>query len=196
MTRALIHIVACLAFVRSLSLVGVLFFAIHRDRLVSVLRYFVSFAAGTLFGGTFLHVLPEHAAEHGFDATTGLLVTIGIILGFAIGRFVFWHHHHHRLHDPRGGALPYMILVGDGVHNVIDGTIIAASYLVSVDLGVATTIAIAAHEIPQEVSDLGVLLFGGFSRTKALGYNLLTALMAFVGAGATPVLATTVDVVT
>ncbi|MFC6764747.1 ZIP family metal transporter [Natrinema soli] len=182
MDSELAYTIGSVAVVSSLALLGLLFFAVRRDRLEDSLTYFVSFAAGTLFGGTFLHLLPEYADEYGFDTTAGTLLVSGVFLAFALERLFSWHHHH-GTHESESTVLPYMILLGDGIHNAVDGMIIATSYLVSVRLGVAATVAIAAHEIPQELSDFAVLVYGGFSRPKALAYNLVTALVAFVGAG-------------
>jgi len=143
----------------------------------------VSFSAGTLFGDAFLHLLPETAERYGFDATTGLFVLAGLLLGLVVEKYVFWHHEHY----PRANApdpVSYSILVGDSVHNAIDGVIIAASYLAAIPLGVATTAAVAFHEIPQEIGNFGVLVHGGFTRRRAIAYNFRTALTAFVGATA------------
>ena len=181
MTHEIAYILGSVALVSSLALVGVLFFSLREERLQTVLTYLVSFAAGTLFGGTFLHLLPEHVAEYGFDTTTGVHLLSGIFLAFVVERFIFWHHHH-RPHEVPVSELPYMILLGDSVHNAIDGMIITASYFVSIPLDIATTVAVAAHEIPQEIGDFGVLVYGGFSRTKAIAYNFVSALTAFLGA--------------
>lgn len=181
MTREAVYIFGSIGLVSSLALIGILFFTLQRDRLEVVVTYLVSFAAGTLLGGTFLHLLPEHVAVYGFDTSTGIYIVSGILLAFVVERFIFWHHHH-QVHSPPAEELSYMILLGDSVHNAIDGVIIATSYIASIPVGVATTAAIAAHEIPQEIGDFGVLIYGGFSRTKAVLYNFLSALMAFLGA--------------
>lgn len=179
----LAYIVGSVALVSALSVVAILPFALGWRGFDALISYLVSFAAGTLLGNVFLHLLPELAAEYGFDATTGLAILAGLTLAFLIERYVHWHHSH----DPTGGSenvhpVSYMILLGDGVHNGIDGMIIAASYLVSVPLGVATTAAIAFHEIPQEIGDFGVLVYGGIPRRRAVAYNFLSALAAFLGA--------------
>lgn len=175
------YVLASVGLVSLLSLVGVLGLALSLRRLDSLITYLVSFAAGTLFGNVFLHLLPELAADHGFDATTGLLVLAGLFLAFVVERYISWHHTHHP-EEAHPEPVSYMILLGDGVHNVLDGMIIAASYLASVPLGIATTVAIAFHEIPQEIGDFGVLVHGGFTRRRAVLYNFLTALTAFAGA--------------
>lgn len=164
-----------------IAFVGVISLVVARERLTGRLPFLVSFAAGTLFGNVFLHLLPEAAAEHGFRVGTGLAVLAGVVLAFSIEKYIAWHHHHrpHR-HDVK--PMAWMILLGDGVHNTLDGVIVAISYLTSFPLGVATTLAIAAHEIPQELGDFGVLLYAGIPARRALAYNFLTALTAFVGA--------------
>jgi zinc and cadmium transporter len=181
-----------ISLVSLIALLGVVTLSLDRDRLHAVVDYLVSLSAGTMFGGTFLHLLPETAEEFGFTVTTGLAVLSGLVLAFVVEKYIAWHHHHHP-----GAAGPepmaYMILLGDAVHNVIDGIIIAASYLVSVPLGIATTVAIGFHEIPQELGDFGVLVYGGMSRTRAVLFNFGTALTAFVGATAVVFLVDDVD---
>jgi zinc and cadmium transporter len=125
----------------------------------------VSFAVGGLFGDVFLHLMPE-AIETGFETSTAIILLTGIISSFAVERFLQWRH----CHIPTSGEHPhsfaYMNLFGDGVHNLIDGLIVGGSYLASVPLGVATTIAVVFHEIPQEMGDFSVLVYGGFTKRK------------------------------
>ena len=162
--------------VSALSLVGVLYLSINEKTLKKILFYLVSFAAGGLLGAAFLDLLPE--ADGGIAYA---YVLAGLVFFFLIENFLHWHHVHHEKKEAHSFA--YMNLVGDGVHNLIDGAIIAGSYLVSVPLGVVTTIAVILHEIPQEFGDFAVLIYGGFTKGKALFYNFLTALTAFIGAG-------------
>ncbi|MFB6142836.1 MAG: ZIP family metal transporter [Halorientalis sp.] len=186
--RELLAIYLSVAFVSLLALVGVLTVSVDQGRLRAGVLYLVSFSAGTLFGDTFLHLVPETVAVGGFGTTTGLLLLGGVVLGFAVEKYAAWHHHH----DPRPGrpaTMTYSVLLGDAVHNAIDGVVIAASYLASLPLGVATTVAIACHEIPQEIGDFGVLVYGGIPRVRALAYNFLTALTAFASATLVVVLA-------
>ena len=143
----------------------------------------VSFSTGALFGGAFIHLLPEVVSETGFTLSVSLYALSGILFSFIIEKFVHWRHCHHPEHiHEHVHSFALMNLYGDSVHNLIDGLIIGASYLVSIPAGIATTIAVILHEIPQEIGDFGVLLHGGFSRKKALLLNFATALTAVVGA--------------
>ncbi|MDY6769261.1 MAG: ZIP family metal transporter, partial [Candidatus Nanohaloarchaea archaeon] len=110
---------------------------------------------------------------------------------FIVEKYIHWHHHHFQEDDCPECVEPwtYMVLLGDGVHNFIDGLVIAAAYLTSFGLGVATTVAVALHEIPQEIGDFGVLVHGGFSVRRALLYNFLSAVTAVIGAGLVVLLA-------
>lgn len=164
-----------------LSFVGLFFFAFHKDTTARYLLYFVSFSAGAILGDVFIHMLPEISAVPDFLETASLLILCGIIASFVIEKIIHWHHCHimpdHHHHHPVG----IMSLIGDGVHNAVDGVLIAASFLVSTELGIATTLAVILHEIPQEISDFALLLYSGFTRKKALLFNFLSALSAFAG---------------
>ncbi|MBI2579666.1 MAG: ZIP family metal transporter [Candidatus Aenigmarchaeota archaeon] len=137
----------------------------------------VSFAAGSMLGVTFFDLLPE-AAEFGTGGMFAAALS-GIVIFFFIEKIFHWHHHNTKC---RVHTVAYMNLIGDAVHNFIDGMIIAASFIISVPLGIVSTIAIIFHEIPQEIGDFGVLVYSGFTRGKALFYNLLSALTAVIGA--------------
>jgi zinc and cadmium transporter len=161
------------------SLVGIFSLLLKEEVLKRLLKTFVAFASGTLLGAAFLDLLPE-ATEHGdFTLTYALL---GIVLFFIVEGVIRWHHCHEERCEVH--SFTYLNLIGDGVHNFIDGAIIAAAYLTSFDLGVVTTIAIIFHEVPQEIGDFGILIYGGFTRAKALFFNFLTALASFAGAAA------------
>jgi len=165
-----------------ISLVGILTFPLRRETLRSVLLYLVSFSAGGLFGDAFIHLIPEAVEEGGFGLNTSLYILYGIIFSFIVEKFLQWRH----CHIPTSGEHPhpfaYMNLFGDAVHNFIDGLIIAGSYIVSPSLGVATTLAVVFHEIPQEIGDFGVLIYGGFKKSRALLFNFLSAVTAIFGA--------------
>jgi len=165
-----------------ISLIGILFFFLKKSTLDKTLLFLVSLSAGSLFGGALLHLLPEAIEKTGFTLTVSLSVLAGIISFFLIEKYVHWHHCHDAQCQGHKHHLVVMNLVGDGVHNFIDGVIIAVSYLASIPLGIATTIAVILHEVPQEISDFGVLLYSGLKKSKALFYNLLSALVAVIGA--------------
>lgn len=167
--------------VSAISLIGVFALGLNDRFLRSILNYLVSLSTGALLGDVFIHLLPE-MAEVGFGVKEGIYFLIGIVVFFILERFILWHHSHGS-HDEEIHSSVYLSLIGDSLHNFIDGLIIAASFLVSPALGIAATIAVIFHEIPQEVGQYAILVHGGWSKTKALFYNFLSALSAVVGAG-------------
>ena len=165
-----------------ISLIGVFFLSIKGNKLNKIIHILVSFATGALFGDVFIHLMPK-IAERGFTTAASFSILSGLLVFFIIEKFVQWHHCHHPEHvHHKEKPLATMNLVGDGLHNFIDGMIIAGSYLLSFELGLATTLAVLLHEIPQEIGDFAVLLYSGFSRAKALLFNFLSALTSVVGA--------------
>jgi len=170
------------AIVSLISLIGVLTFSLKKEDLKRMLLYLVSFSAGGLFGDAFIHLIPEAMEDSGFRIHASLLIIFGILFSFAVERFLQWRHCHILPSHEHPHPLAYMNLLGDAVHNFIDGLVIGGSYLASISLGVATTLAVVFHEIPQEIGDFGVLIYGGFSKSKALFFNFLTALTAILGA--------------
>lgn len=179
-----------------ISFIGVVTLSMNAERLKQILIYLVSLSAGALFGDAFIHLLPEIVEETGWELTTSLSIMGGILTFFVLEKILHWHHYHLPHTKEQIHPFAVMNLIGDGVHNFIDGLIIGASYLVSIPVGMATTIAVGVHEIPQEIGDFGVLLHGGFSKGKAVFYNFLSALMAFLGAIVSLVLSTVVGNVT
>jgi len=164
-----------------LSLVGIAFISITEQRLKRIIFVMVSLAVGSLFGDAFIHLLPESFEKFEAKVEASLYVLTGIFLFFILEKFLLWRHQHtleasHAIH-PVG----YMNLFADGVHNFIDGTIIGASYLVSLPVGIATTLAVIFHEIPHELGNFFVLLYAGFTKTRALFFNFLTGLFAILG---------------
>ncbi len=140
--------------------------------------FLVAFSAGALLGGAFFHLIPEALEGVGVDFTFYLTIT-GFCVFFVLERFLHWHHCHEGNCEVH--PVSYLILVGDGLHNFIDGLVIAASFFVSIQFGIITTALVIGHEIPQELGDFGVLLYGGMNRTKALIYNFLSQLLCVVG---------------
>jgi len=140
----------------------------------------LGFSCGALIGGAFIHLLPESLEEMGQAYQAVLYYTIvGIIVFFIMEKFLYWRHCHEEkcpIH-----TFVYLNLIGDGVHNFIDGMIIAGSFIISYSIGIATTFAVIFHEIPQEIGDFGVLVYGGLTKAKALTYNFVSALTAVAG---------------
>lgn len=149
-----------------------------KDFLGRIVKFLVAFSAGTLIGGAFLHLMPEAAEE--LDTETLFGIFISAFAGFfLIEKLLFWRHCHKE--DCPVHSFGYMNLVGDGIHNFIDGLVIAGAFLIDWQLGLATTLAIAAHEIPQEIGDFGVLVHAGFKYKSALLVNYLVALTVVLG---------------
>lgn len=165
-----------------ISLAGIATFAVDRKKLEEYLIYFVSLSAGTLLGDAFLHLIPEAYAGGADTLAVSLSILGGILTFFVLEKFVHWRHCHHIADENHPHPFSYMSLFGDAAHNFIDGMIIAGSFLVSIPLGMATTTAVIFHEIPEEIGNYGSLLYGGFTRRKALFYNFLTGLTAVLGA--------------
>ena len=142
----------------------------------------VSFAVGIMLGTALLDLLPEAVAAGLSIERAGAVILVGLLLFFVLEKLVLWHHHYTANHGgitikPAGP----MVLVGDGVHNFVDGVLTAAAFLQDTRLGIATAIAVIAHEIPQEVGDFMVLLDSGFTRRQALALNLLSSLASLIG---------------
>ncbi len=175
---ALFLIIISTFLVSLVSFIGVFTLSLKEKNLEKALFFLVSLSIGGLMGGAFLHLLPEAAEK--FDNDEVFLYTLaGFFLFLIIEKIIHWRHCH-KSHCPIH-VFAYMNLIGDGIHNFIDGLIMAAGFIVSPGLGIASTVVIFLHEIPQEIGDFGVLVYGGFSRKKALIFNFLTALTAILG---------------
>ena len=165
-----------------ISLVGVFTLSISEEKLKKILIYFVSFAAGSLLGDAFIHLIPQAYSEMENKVVVSIYILLGILIFFVIEKFLHWRHCHEVACSDHPHPFSYVLLVGDTVHNFIDGLVIAASYLLGIPVGIATTLAVIFHEIPQEIGDFGSLLYAGFKKTRALLFNFLTALTAVAGA--------------
>jgi zinc and cadmium transporter len=165
--------------VSALSLVGIASFLFKREELDKALILLIGFSAGALIGGAFLHLIPEAVESSGDPHPLFLRVICGFIIFFILEKYLYWRHCHDGKCDVH--AFTYLNIIGETIHNFGDGLIIGTSFMVSVQLGLAATLAIIFHEIPQEIGDFGVLVYGGFSRAKALFCNFLSALAAVAG---------------
>jgi zinc and cadmium transporter len=161
------------------SLIGGALFLSRKGAAEKLATYATPFAAGALLAAVFLDLLKEGIEEANAD-TVLMSALIGILIFFFAERFLHWFHHHHQHKDKGHDPARSLIVVGDTVHNALDGIAIAAAFLISVPTGIVTTIAVAAHEIPQEIGDFGLLLKKGMSRRQVLLVNIFSALATTV----------------
>ncbi len=166
------------------AFIGVIILFLKEELLNKILLFLVAFSAGALIGGAFLHLLPETIEEVGSGEDALSRVFLSLILGFCVffilENFIHWHHHHAKDH-PEIKSFSYLILISDGVHNFIDGVIIAASFIVAFPLGVITSLAVILHELPQQLGNFGILLYSGFRKIKALLLNFLMSTFIILG---------------
>lgn len=172
----LVYIIISTIVISLASLVGIFFISLKEQLLDRIITSLVTFATGVLLGGAVLHLMPE-AFELKVNAP--LWILIGIILFFILEKFLFWRHCHDGVCDVH--PVTYLNLIGDGIHNFVDGSVIAAAFVTDIKLGVTMSIIAIAHEIPQEIGDFGILVHGGFTKTKALFYNLVSAATCILG---------------
>lgn len=181
--QILLYVFGSIFLVSIISLIGIIIFSLHASLVKHWLIPFVSLSAGTMLGAVFLHMIPEMAEDETSFRLQLVFILVGIAGSFLIEKFIHWRHCHelecHKHIHPVG----IMNLIGDAIHNFLDGILIAASFMVNIPLGIATTTAVVLHEIPQEIGDFAVLLYSGYSKRKALLLNILSALTAFLGAG-------------
>ena len=191
-----LYAVGSVLLVSLVSLAGVFTLSLGKARLERVIFLLVAFAVGAMLSGALLHLIPRSYERLGDGPITGSLVLAGVLGFFVLEKFLHWRHQHgapealegasghvhHQGHAHGPAPFATMNLVGDAAHNLIDGMIIAAAYLVSIPAGIVTTLAVMLHEIPQEIGDFGVLVYGGYSPRQALLYNFLSGLTAVVGA--------------
>ena len=186
-----IAILGSVGLISIVSFVGVFALPLREKQAKGIFNFFISLAVGALLGDVFLHMIPESFSGGGDPVHTSLFLLLGMGIFFVLEKVLRWNHHapeesqEHTsdMHTPQGPAhLGKLVLVSDGMHNFIDGLVVGVSYLVSIEVGIATTLAIILHEIPHEVGDFLVLLYAGYKRTTALLYNFLSALTALAGA--------------
>lgn len=167
-----------------ISFIGALVLFFKEEVLDKILILSVAFSAGALIGAAFLDLIPE--AIFGIEITEKSILELflylitGFCVFFILEQFLMWHHHHSMSH-PEIKSFSYLILISDAIHNFIDGLIVAGSFVVSFPAGIATTLAVIFHEIPHELGNYGVLIYGGFKKNKALLFNFLSAIFAVLG---------------
>src|SRR3989344_1883572 len=182
MMSAYIYAFLSVVVVSFVSLVGVFTLSLKESFFKKYIYIFISLSAGALLGDAFIHLVPEALEGSLNPAITSTLVIVGILIFFILEKFFHWHHHGEDANEPHEiHPIGKLILVSDGVHNITDGIIIGASFLVSIPVGIATTLAVILHEIPQEIGDFAVLIHAGYARKKALWLNLLSGITAVLG---------------
>lgn len=164
------------------SLAGGVLLLAKRRLALKMSHLIASFAAGALLATAFFDLLPEAGEIGGGGTDIYLWVLVGFLTFFLLERFIYWFHHHHEHSKEATKPTVPLIMVGDTIHNFIDGVVIAATFLVNIPLGVVTSLAVAAHEIPQEIGDFGIMLHRGLPGRKILRFNFFSALMAMAGA--------------
>src|SRR3989339_1355928 len=167
--------------VSMVSLIGVFSISLKEEVVKKYVSLFISLAVGALLGDAFIHLIPESFESSFSPAVVGLLTISGILVFFIIEKFLHWHHHGEDKEETQIHPVGRLLLFTDGFHNLIDGVIIGVSFLVSIPIGIATTIAVVLHEIPQEIGDFAVLIHSGYDKKRALWLNFISALMAIVG---------------
>lgn len=182
----MLPILISVTIVSMVSLIGAVFFFIKRD-VERAIFPLVAFASGSMLGAAFLVMLPESLSEMSSPSLTFSIVLAGIVAFFALERLLYWHHCRDKI--CRVHPFIYLTIFGDSVHNFVDGMVIAGAFLlgaapgsINPQLGLLTTLAVIIHEVPQELGDFGILLYGGFTKKKALIYNFASALTAIAGA--------------
>ena len=181
------YILVSVLIVSLISLLGVFTLSLKKKKLHQTLSLLVAFAAGSMLGAAFFDLFPE-SVEHVGAEQTFTWALVGMVAFFVIEKFFYWYHchggrcAHHGLHGHKHIApYAYLNLIGDGIHNFIDGAVIAVAYLNSIPLGVVASIAVVFHEIPQEIGDYGILIYAGFDKARALLLNFGAALSVVVG---------------
>jgi len=167
-----------------ISFIGAITLFLKEKILNKILLFLVAFSSGALLGGAFLHLVPEAVIKVGAEEEALFKISLYLIFGFCtffiLEQFIRWHHHHSTQH-PEIMPFSYLILISDGLHNFIDGLVIAGSFIVSFQLGLITSLAVALHEIPQEIGDFAVLIYGGIKKARALFLNFVSAAVAILG---------------
>ena len=162
-----------------ISFSGLFALSIKEQILRKYIFVLVSLATGALFGDAFIHLIPGSFEKIKNGSFVGILVILGIIIFFILEKYLHWHHHEDdELKTHHTGK---MVLISDGLHNLIDGMVIAVSFLAGTEIGIATTLAVILHEIPQEIGDFGILLNSGYTIKRALFLNFLSAILAILG---------------
>jgi len=170
-------------------LVGIYALSLKEKTLHSILLILVAFSAGSILGAAYFDLLPEAIELFEEKSVVFIYITFGFVLFFFLERFIYWYHGHGHEADisvktaerAANKGFAYLNLIGDGIHNFVDGMVIAASFLIGFSVGLATTVAVIFHELPQEMGDYGILVYAGFKRRRALFLNFVVALAVILG---------------
>lgn len=168
------------ALMSAIAMVGSLTLVLKPSTLERLLLPLVAFAAGSLVGGAFFHMIPAAIDANANTLGISVAVVTGFTVFFVLEQVLHWHHCHRAQSDCKK-PLTYLILIGDALHNFLGGLAIAGTFLIDVRLGITSWLAAAAHEVPQELGDFGVLVHGGWSKRRALLFNVLSGLTFLLG---------------
>ncbi len=177
----------------AIALVGSVTLFLKAETLERIILPLVSFAAGSLIGGAFFHMIPAGIAQFGSSTAFYVWIVVGFSTFFALEQLLHWHHCHRATAECKR-PLTYLILIGDGLHNFIGGSAVAGAFITDIRLGITAWLIAAAHEIPQELGDFGVLIHGGWEKRKALMFNVLSALTFLIGGLLTYAMSFNIDV--
>lgn len=177
----------------AIALVGSVTLILPEKTLQRIILPLVAFAAGSLIGGAFFHMIPAGIAQSGSTTAFYVWILAGFSTFFALEQLLHWRHCHRTTCDNKR-PLTYLILIGDGLHNFIGGAAVAGAFITDIRLGITAWLIAAAHEIPQELGDFGVLIHGGWEKRKALLFNVLSALTFLLGGLLTYALSLSIDV--
>ncbi|OUJ18993.1 putative divalent heavy-metal cations transporter [Methanonatronarchaeum thermophilum] len=182
--QELIWILTATTIIALLAWIGILTLALKQKTFKKLIKLLVAFAAGTLIAAAFIHLIPEAfdnlGVGHG-ELTAPLLIIGGFLFFFILEQYLHWHHCHKTPQEHEKTPFSYLILIANGIHNYVDGILIGAAFLVDYSLGIVTAIGVAAHEIPQELGNFGILVYGGWEKIKALSVNFIAALLIVPG---------------
>ena len=186
---SLINIIIATSVASLFSLVGIYALSLKEKTLHSILLVLVAFSAGSILGAAYFDLLPEALGLFEEESVVFIYITFGFVLFFFLERFIYWYHGHGHETDisaktadrASNKGFAYLNLIGDGIHNFTDGMVIAASFLLGFSVGLATTVAVIFHELPQEMGDYGILVYAGFKRKRALLLNFVVAIVVILG---------------
>jgi len=177
-----------------ISIIGIFFLVLKTNKLQNIVFILVSIAVGALLGNTFFHLIPESFETIENKGEIAILILTGILAFFVMEKFLHWHHGHDVEHiDQHPKSYGYISLFADGLHNFTDGILIAAGWMAGPEIGLATTMSVVIHEIPQEISDFGILIKAGFTSGRALWLNFYAALTAVLGTVITLLIGTRIE---